>query len=57
MVPGTASRIPCWKPVVRMISGLGCSSWVAASAAFFTRLRITCTSWSRLPQTGGSEGS
>ena len=28
-----------------------------ASAAFFTRFSTTCTSWSRLPQTGGSDGS
>jgi hypothetical protein len=54
--PGTWRRRPVRKAVERVISPSTASAPMA-SDAFFTRLRMTCTSWSRLPSTGGSEGS
>jgi hypothetical protein len=54
--PAHGQRTPGRKAVESTISpSLACSPM--ASAAFFTRLRKTWTSWSRLPKTGGSEGS
>ena len=54
--PGTCSRTPGRKAVVSSISPSSASGPMA-SAAFFTRFRNTWISWSRLPSTGGSEGS
>ena len=54
--PGTWSRTPVRKAVDRMISPSG-ASMPMASAAFLTRFRTTWISWSRLPSTGGSDGS
>ena len=55
-LPGTESRTPGRKEVDSVICPSGKSSPIA-SAAFLTRLRNTCTSLSRLPGTGGSDGS
>src|SRR5205807_4023068 len=56
LLPGSDSRTPGRKAVDSWISPSGALSPIA-SAAFFTRLRNTWTSWSRLASTGGSEGS
>ena len=45
--PCTAMRMPGRKAVENLISGFCVRS--SASAAFFTRLRKTWISWSRLP--------
>src|SRR5207248_2836064 len=52
--PGTASRRPCLKAVDSSISR---SPSPGTSQAFFTRLRKTWMSWSRSPNTSGSDGS
>src|SRR6266478_2707755 len=56
LLPGSDSRTPGLNAVESWISPSGALSPMA-SAAFLTRLRNTWTSWSRLANTGGSEGS
>ena len=53
--PWTEMRMPGRNAVENLISAFGVRS--RASAAFFTRFRNTWMSWSRLPPTGGSDGS
>ena len=55
--PGTCRRMPGAEGGRRARSRRSRASMPIASAAFFTRLRKTWTSWSRLPRTGGSDGS
>ena len=55
-LPGTERRTPGRNDVVSVIWPSALSSPIA-SAAFLTRLRNTWMSLSRLPGTGGSEGS
>ena len=54
--PGSYSRTPGRNAVVSWISPSVAPSPID-SAAFFTRLRNTWMSWSRLASTGGSDGS